>query len=156
MWAPVAIFIADNVISVARIKGREDVVLLNKWSVGWDSTLNLKKGDIVTLWSPSNPERLITKRIIAMPGDCVVPLPVHSEGTPSLVRIPKGHCWVEGDESLHSVDSNTFGPVPLGIVNSKVGFVIWPPSRFGSINSNVPDWKRKRIYESGLTPYNGD
>ena len=30
---------------------------------------------------------------------------------PSLVRVPLGHCWVEGDEPFHSEDSNRFGPV---------------------------------------------
>ena len=28
-----------------------------------------------------------------------------------IVYIPKGHCWVEGDNHSHSHDSNSFGPV---------------------------------------------
>ena len=28
-----------------------------------------------------------------------------------LVKVPRGHCWVEGDNHSHSLDSNTFGPV---------------------------------------------
>ena len=27
------------------------------------------------------------------------------------VKIPKGHCWVEGDNIQNSQDSNFFGPV---------------------------------------------
>jgi hypothetical protein len=27
------------------------------------------------------------------------------------ITIPEGHCWVEGDNSMDSEDSNTFGPV---------------------------------------------
>lgn len=30
-----------------------------------------------------------------------------------LVNVPKGHCWVEGDEAFHSRDSNSFGTVSL-------------------------------------------
>lgn len=56
--------------------------------------------------SPTDPKRIITKRIIALPGDMVQPLRKDEE-----VPIPAGHCWVEGDEAFHSKDSNSFGPV---------------------------------------------
>ena len=29
------------------------------------------------------------------------------------VRIPEGHCWVQGDHSRVSIDSNHYGPVSL-------------------------------------------
>lgn len=28
-----------------------------------------------------------------------------------IVKIPHGHCWVEGDNSASSVDSRSIGPV---------------------------------------------
>lgn len=30
---------------------------------------------------------------------------------PTPVRIPAGHCWVEGDSRFNTKDSNTYGPV---------------------------------------------
>lgn len=46
------------------------------------------------------------KRLIALPGEWMQ-LPGSSE----VVKIPEGHCWVEGDNSAHSWDSRAFGPV---------------------------------------------
>lgn len=82
-----------------------DVVLLQRWSV---SLHNFKRGDVVTLYSPQNPDLLTTKRIIALEGDLVTPLPPSG---PTPVRIPAGHCWVEGDSRFNTRDSNTYGPV---------------------------------------------
>lgn len=50
---------------------------------------------------------MITKRIIGLPGDIVQ----HLRKKDKQVRIPQGHCWIEGDEAFHSKDSNSFGPV---------------------------------------------
>lgn len=30
-----------------------------------------------------------------------------------VVKVPEGHCWVEGDNSASSFDSRSFGPVCL-------------------------------------------
>lgn len=51
---------------------------------------------------------LTTKRIVALEGDLVTPLPPSG---PTPVRIPPGHCWVEGDSRFNTRDSNTYGPV---------------------------------------------
>jgi inner membrane protease subunit 2 len=55
--------------------------------------------------------------ILLIPAPClpftlgqVHPLP---PSPPTPVRIPPGHCWVEGDSHFHSRDSNTYGPVSL-------------------------------------------
>ncbi|RKP34315.1 hypothetical protein BJ085DRAFT_23968, partial [Dimargaris cristalligena] len=56
-----------------------------------------------------------------------------------------GYCWVEGDESFHSVDSNRFGPVPLGLIQGRVEFVIWPLSNFGRVKSQLPPLKVNRV-----------
>lgn len=31
--------------------------------------------------------------------------------TEDVIRVPEGHCWVEGDNKASSLDSRTFGPV---------------------------------------------
>jgi inner membrane protease subunit 2 len=50
----------------------------------------------------------------------------HAEVLDKAVRIPPGHCWVEGDEHFHSRDSNTFGAVPLGLLEARVDGIVWP------------------------------
>lgn len=56
--------------------------------------------------SPSNHKEKHIKRIIALPGDML--------GTSDLydvVKVPDGHCWVEGDNPSCSLDSRDSGPV---------------------------------------------
>ncbi|KAI8337516.1 peptidase S24/S26A/S26B/S26C, partial [Chlamydoabsidia padenii] len=139
-WVPVALFFVDHGFSYATVEGRSmqptfnpdtnmkqrDVVLLNKWAVT-DHTF--KRGEVVTLTSPTDPNHSIIKRIIALQGDTVKPL----RSDKKSVRVPKGHCWVEGDEAFHSKDSNSFGTVPVGLINAKVTRILWPPSRFGPV-----------------------
>lgn len=74
--------------------------------------------------SPVNPSTLLIKRLVALPHSIVRTLAPYPEST---VRVPQGSCWIEGDERYHSRDSNTFGPVPLGLVDSRVDWVLWPP-----------------------------
>lgn len=58
--------------------------------------------------SPFKPEERLIKRLIAVGGDWVRP----QEGDKyATLRVPKGHCWVEGDNYGVSEDSNHFGPV---------------------------------------------
>ncbi|KAI8326262.1 LexA/Signal peptidase [Martensiomyces pterosporus] len=158
---PVAVFITDNVVSLQMISGRSmqpalnpdsnqlrrDVVVVDKMVRGSLSWSSLKRGDIITFTSPTDPDLLLVKRIIAMPHDCVVPL-----GKPdSFVRVPKGHCWVEGDESFHSGDSNSFGPIPLALVKGRAKLLAWPPSRVGTPLLGMPEWKKQRVFVNGTT-----
>ncbi|KAI9487443.1 MAG: peptidase S24/S26A/S26B/S26C [Benjaminiella poitrasii] len=139
-WVPVAIFFVDHGYSYAVISGRsmqptfnpdsnmlkKDIVLLDKWT---KTDNHFERGEVVTLKSPVNPKCTITKRIIALPGDKIHPLRKNNETVP----VPEGHVWVEGDEAFHSRDSNSFGPVPIALINAKVTFILWPPSRFGPV-----------------------
>lgn len=49
-----------------------------------------------------------------------------------MLQVPKGHCWVEGDNGEISLDSKSFGPVSalmkLLLLRSSMGLVsqIWP------------------------------
>ncbi|KAH9784126.1 mitochondrial inner membrane protease subunit 2 [Citrus sinensis] len=74
--------------------------------------------------SPSNHKEKHVKRIIGLPGDWI--------GTPmtnDVVKVPNGHCWVEGDNPSSSLDSRSFGPIPLGLVKGRVTHILWPPQR---------------------------
>ncbi|CAD6583492.1 MAG: hypothetical protein TREMPRED_003579 [Tremellales sp. Tagirdzhanova-0007] len=122
-WIPVGIVFTRHIYSVASVTGasmqptfnpdltlnplHHDVVLLERWSI---ELSRFQRGDVVTLWSPQDPELLTTKRLVALEGDLVNPLP---PSLPMPVRIPPGHCWVEGDSHLHTRDSNTYGPVRI-------------------------------------------
>lgn len=59
------------------------------------------------------------KRIIALPGDWV-----GTRQTYDVVKVPEGHCWVEGDNAECSMDSRSFGPVRYRLYYSKHLFLL--------------------------------
>ncbi|PVZ96617.1 hypothetical protein BB558_007468 [Smittium angustum] len=161
LWVPVIVFVNNHVVSATFIQGRsmqpalnpdknlmaKDLVILNKMVSGSLSKKFIKRGDVVTLRSPSDPDSIIIKRIIGLPGDIIEPIQVHNKShkLPDKLKIPEGHCWVEGDEGFHSIDSNTFGYIPLGLVHGRASFVLYPFSNMGFIGKSIPEWKKKRI-----------
>ncbi|ORX47718.1 LexA/Signal peptidase [Hesseltinella vesiculosa] len=147
-WFPVMVFAIDHGFSFGPVEGRSmqptfnpdasqmkrDIVFLNKWAA---ADHEFERGEVVTLMhvsfvaeveSPTDPKCMITKRVIALQGDTVKPL--RSDKT---VKVPEGHCWIEGDEGFHSIDSNTFGTVPVALIKAKVTRILWPPERFGPV-----------------------
>uniref|UniRef100_A0A3B5L011 Peptidase S26 domain-containing protein n=1 Tax=Xiphophorus couchianus TaxID=32473 RepID=A0A3B5L011_9TELE len=54
------------------------------------------------------------------------------------VRVPDGHLWIEGDHRGHSLDSNCFGPVSLGLLHGRASHIIWPPNRWQRIKPSLP------------------
>lgn len=87
----------------------------------------LRRGDIVIAKSPSNPKQNICKRITGLPGDKVKGyFPKRSQ------VVPRGHVWLEGDNSRNSSDSRLYGPVPLGLVRSRVVCRVWPLNKINS------------------------
>ena len=89
-----------------------DFVLVSK-------QVTLKHGQVVLAISPLDPTRKICKRIIGLPGD-----KIHSHPHP----IPPGHVWLQGDNLNNSVDSRSYGPVPIGLLKGtilcKVTFIL--------------------------------
>lgn len=106
---------------------QQDRVIMDKFSVARDKT-KLRVGDVVILTSPKDPSKTLIKRITAMPGDTIEFIE-----TGEVKVIDEGHCWVEGDNQQYSYDSNNFGQVPLGLVQGRVCFIIWPIRRFGKV-----------------------
>lgn len=76
---------------------------------------------------------MLIKRIVALPGDFIRPLPSISflaqrarncsmpDHLP-YIAVPQGHIWVEGDNHYHSQDSHDFGPVRLGLLTVRCLF----------------------------------
>lgn len=109
-------------------------------SLGWRDMLFLWKfrqrvpgklqvGDVVVLRSPEDPNKILVKRILGIGGD---EIKTRGQYPKQICKIPPNHLWVEGD-NLHSVDSNNFGPVSVGLVMGKAACILFPPSRIGPI-----------------------
>lgn len=148
---PVTVTFLDRVGCIARVEGSSmqpslnpagrtcsDVVFLNRWSV---RNYEVQRGDIVSLVSPRNPDQKIIKRVIAVEGDIVKTLGYRNR----YVKIPSGHIWVEGDHHGHSLDSNSFGPVCLGLLHARASRIIWPPSRWQTLH---PEYPKDRVPQS--------
>jgi len=76
--------------------------------------------------------------LVAVGGDAVLQRDVEQ-----ICWIPPGHGWIEGDNSSISVDSNIYGPIPLGSTQGRVVAVVWPPRLLRPI-----DTKHRLIYSS--------
>ncbi|KAI7730246.1 hypothetical protein M8C21_023083 [Ambrosia artemisiifolia] len=95
-------------------------------------------GDVIVFSSPRNYKEKQIKRITGLAGDWIsVPFSYDA------VRIPEGHCWVEGDNPTDSLDSRSFGPIPLGLIRGRVTHILWPPQRVQKVDRKLP--------RSGLT-----
>ncbi|KAG0042656.1 hypothetical protein BGZ83_000200, partial [Gryganskiella cystojenkinii] len=106
---------------------RQDVVIFNRWKIA-NHQYNI--GDVVSYKRPDEPNRIVVKRIVALEGDVVRTRKPYPD---RQIRVPAGHCWVEGDELFHSTDSNHYGPVPLGLLQRKAEYIIYPFNRIGKI-----------------------
>ncbi|CDR38991.1 CYFA0S02e10176g1_1 [Cyberlindnera fabianii] len=138
-WVPVMIVLNEHVCYFGKIEGssmqptfnpsvrQQDWVLLWKWGVRDPGRLQVD--DVVLFRSPQDPEKVLCKRVKGVQGDNVFtrhPYPREQ------CHIPRNHVWVEGD-NIHSIDSNTFGPISTGLVLGKATSIIYPFSRSGSV-----------------------
>lgn len=96
---------------------------------------SVRRGDVIVAKSPRNHRETIIKRVIGVGGDVVT----LKRTDDSYVRrvVPDGHYWIEGDHKGHTYDSTSFGPIPGGLVVAKVPAIVWPPSRWQFVRSDV-------------------
>ena len=113
---------------------------------------NISKGDIIIAKCPTNSSVHICKRVIGKAGDKIsVQLPANSgmlndegmkaiairenvyedgkKGKPIVTYVPRGHVWLEGDNQSNSTDSRSYGPVPEGLIKSRVLCRLWPVNK---------------------------
>ncbi|XP_043712092.1 mitochondrial inner membrane protease subunit 2-like isoform X2 [Telopea speciosissima] len=107
-----------------------DHVLVEKFCL---EKYKFSHGDVILFRSPTNHKEKHIKRIIALPGDRI-----RIPQSYDALKIPEGHCWVEGDNSASSLDSRSFGPIPLSLVQGRVTHIIWPPQRVGEVKRRIP------------------
>ncbi|XP_052840423.1 mitochondrial inner membrane protease subunit 2 isoform X2 [Drosophila gunungcola] len=143
---PLGVTFLDCVGYVARVDGEsfpalnpvpdeKDYVFLLRWGT---HNSQVERGDIISLISPKDPAQKIIKRVVGLQGDVVSTLGYKHE----IVRVPEGHCWVEGDHTGHSMDSNTFGPVALGLMSARAVAIVWPPERWRVLENELPRRRR--------------
>jgi signal peptidase I len=103
---------------------------------------HLDRGDVVVFTAPST-SSLMVKRVVALPGDSVgladgrlvvnghrvreayVDLPTVDGVYFGPKHVPQGSVFVMGDNRADSVDSRTFGPVPIDSVVGRVLLRLW-------------------------------
>jgi signal peptidase I len=149
--------------SMTPLLRKGDHFLVNKarWRIQ-----KLKRWDVVVFRAPDHPERNYVKRIVGFAGDQVViegsevkvngqPVEVPGEKPPDRKSsesdrsdqemgskgreqvIPRGMCYVLGDNRNNSHDSRDFGPVALGEILGVAEYIYLPGdswSRFGSLH----------------------
>ncbi|KAI1312965.1 LexA/Signal peptidase [Xylaria venustula] len=92
-------------------------------------------GDCVVYAIPVDPGEEGVKRVMGMPGDYVllnsppssanggglsVDRAGRGVGSENMIQVPKGHCYIVGDNLPWSRDSRDFGPIPLALIKGKV------------------------------------
>jgi signal peptidase I len=147
-----ATLIVTFVGQVARVEGHSmeptladrDRLIINK--LGY-RTHHPQLGDIVMVASPEEPEKMLVKRVVGLPGDVMssaggriyrngtaisddfIPLPFRSDDTWGPRVVPQGYYFVMGDHRNRSLDSRQFGPVPEKYIQGKAQVRWWPLSR---------------------------
>jgi signal peptidase I len=144
-----AVLIVTFLFQVARVEGQsmaptledQDRLIVNKlvYRIG-----EPRRGDIVMLYYPLNPDKSFVKRVIAEEGDTVrivdgrvyvndIPLKddyvaseyrSHDDWGPQV--IPEGYDFVMGDHRNNSSDSRHWGMVPKKYIIGKVQLRWWP------------------------------
>ena len=147
--AGLASFGARKVVQLARIEGTtmaptlgdQDHIVVNRLVYRLRSP---RRGEVVMLLYPINPEKLFVKRVIAVPGDTVrivdgrvfvndallddsfIPAEFrsHDQYGPQVVK--DGYYFVLGDHRNNSSDSRHWGLVPRKYLLGTVAFRWWP------------------------------
>ena len=126
-WVP-CLFLVREYVGVTAVSGRSMSPTINpQTDLENDVCFVLKttkcsKGDIILFKHPFLNIPTV-KRVGGVEDDM-------KQFRSKFIKVPKGHVFVEAEESFHGQDSRDFGPIPLGLVQGKILGVIWPLKRF--------------------------
>lgn len=144
-----ATLIVTFIFQVARVEGQsmeptlanQDRLIVNKLIYRISEP---RRGDIVMLYYPLNPDKSFVKRVIAEAGDEVhivdgrvyvndvplkddyVPAQFRSHEDYGPIRVKEGYYFVMGDHRNNSSDSRHWGEVPKKYIIGKVQVRWWP------------------------------
>lgn len=113
-----------------------------------------KRGDIIVLKSPRNPDISYIKRVVGEPQDTIhisgglvfvngqevsepfTAAPTYTWEGSSIKEdqeyiVPEGHLFVLGDNRPRSSDSREFGFIPIDSIEGRAIFRYFPPERMG-------------------------
>lgn len=97
-----------------------------------------KKGDAVISLCKDDLEKTVCKRIAAVEGDRVS---YRGNGIlSSMVRVPKGHVWLLGDNPANSKDSRQYGAVPVSYIQGRIICKVNIPYGFFLPHLKVIEW----------------
>ena len=103
-----------------------------------------RRGEVVLVRDPRDPEHHQVKRVIGLAGEVVEvrdgtllldgrrhrEAHQHGRGPDGRLHVPPGHVAVLGDARDASTDSRTYGPVPLALVDRRVPLAVTPRPRW--------------------------
>ena len=107
----------------------------------------IQKGDVVIARSVQNAKQSVCKRVMGLEGVLVTYREASrfavdgygrgydgidgrggtsGSGRRRQVRVPKGHVFLQGDNTNNSTDSRQYGPVPYSTLQGRVVYKVWP------------------------------
>jgi signal peptidase I len=121
-----------------------------------------KRGDVVVVKSPLNPDIELIKRVVGLSGDKIAIkqgvvyindeplaegyLTVETNARPAgfikeeeVFVVPEDYIFIMGDNRPRSSDSREFGPVPLSGIVGKVVYRYFPWSKVGQLRNPYSD-----------------
>jgi len=151
---PVTTVFSDQIGNFSVVKGSSMYPILNQEESQNDRVWvnhfigkygELNHGEVVTLNSPiESKNKVLIKRLIALENDEVRYLDARGNKK-GPITIPRGHVWVQG-ENISSLDSRTFGPIPINMINGVVRWVLWPKPR--KLRTKLPKGVRINIHHT--------
>jgi len=114
-----------------------------------------ERGQVIVFQSPQQPDELLVKRVVGIPGDLVdsrlgrVRIGGHTFPEPYLLRqaatgaiapqiVPADCYFVLGDNRDDSVDSRSWGIVPRSLVVGRAQLVLWSSAPLGQVAQAAP------------------
>ncbi|KAK9830828.1 hypothetical protein WJX74_009119 [Apatococcus lobatus] len=101
----------------------------------------IRVGDVVFAVSKNDPRHIVCKRVLGMEGDAVE-VRDGRQGALKIEKVPEGHVWLQGDNTINSTDSRHYGPVPYAMLVGKAFIKVLPLNQAGWVESKIPSYAK--------------